>query len=198
MGKKKKICVDYEQELILAHERWEHLYQYGGSDPNWSDGCNMNLVRNHILYYKKKLEEENRFPEVYYREVPPEVDQGYMARAGEILANAAKSLNIYKNDSAYQFLVQNGSRINKKQADDICYGNVVGYVTGLQENLERIENASEREYSDILVRLRLHKNPERYLDAFSRCRQKMEAILASCQNSLWSFTEERSGQLRLF
>ena len=198
MAKKNKICVDYEQELIRAYERWEHLYQHGGSDPNWSDGCNLNLVRNHILFYRRRLEEENRFPDVYYREVPPEVDNGYMARAGEILANAAKALNIYKSNEDYQYLLHNGEKLNKKQADDVCYENVVGRVSWLEKYMERIETASGREYSDILVWLRLHEKPERCLESFSRCREKLEAILASCQSSLWNFTEERSGQLRLF
>ena len=31
---------DFEAALKESFNRWENLYQYGGSDPFWSDGCN--------------------------------------------------------------------------------------------------------------------------------------------------------------
>ena len=43
------------QELNTGFERWDILYNYGGNDPMWSDGVNLNLVRNHIIAYKKEL-----------------------------------------------------------------------------------------------------------------------------------------------
>ena len=30
---------------------WNQIAQHGCSDPGWPDGVNMNLVRNHIIYY---------------------------------------------------------------------------------------------------------------------------------------------------
>ena len=30
---------------------WNYIAQNGCSDPGWPDGVNMNLVRNHIIYY---------------------------------------------------------------------------------------------------------------------------------------------------
>lgn len=46
---KKKEKEDFSAELVKSFERWEHLKEYGGSDPFYSDGVNMNLVRNHIV-----------------------------------------------------------------------------------------------------------------------------------------------------
>ena len=45
---------EQELELLrenLLHERaiWEHINENGCNDPFWTDGCNMNLTRNHIL-----------------------------------------------------------------------------------------------------------------------------------------------------
>lgn len=189
---------NYEKELITDHNRWNQLYKYGGSDPFWSDGCNLNLVRNHIIYDRERLEEQNQFPEAYYWEIPPEVDNGYMARADEILLHAAKALNVYRSDPNYQFLIENGNRISKKEAENISYGNVIGYVSGLQYYLEKAENASEREYSDILLCLRRHENPSGYQESFARCRRGLEVILEKCKDSLWNFMEEKNGQLSLF
>ena len=45
------------EELEKAYAQWESLYQQGGSDPFYPDGVNLNLVRNHILYFKRQIEE---------------------------------------------------------------------------------------------------------------------------------------------
>lgn len=73
-------CQNIRQEI----EHWKDINQNGCSDPFWSDGCNMNLTRNHIIYYQSKIREictENRLPlpDEYYLAVPPEVNVNYMA-----------------------------------------------------------------------------------------------------------------------
>ena len=65
-------------------EHWKDINQNGCNDPFWSDGCNMNLTRNHIIYYQSKIREtctENQLPlpEECYLSIPPEVDNNYMA-----------------------------------------------------------------------------------------------------------------------
>ena len=45
------------EELAKSFERWEYLKEHGGSDPFYADGGSMNLVRNHIMYYKNKMVE---------------------------------------------------------------------------------------------------------------------------------------------
>ena len=45
------------EELEKAYAQWESLYLQGGSDPFYADGVNLNLVRNHILYFKRQIEE---------------------------------------------------------------------------------------------------------------------------------------------
>ena len=85
--------VDYAAALENSFARWDFIHEYGCSDPFWADGVNMNLVRNHIMYYKQQLSEEATLfllPKAYYREVPPEVDNNYMARPDEIRQNAAR------------------------------------------------------------------------------------------------------------
>ena len=75
---------EHRKEIVERIERWKHLSDYGGSDPFWTDGANMELVRNHIIYYKRKISElceENGLPlpEEYYLPLPPAVDRNYMA-----------------------------------------------------------------------------------------------------------------------
>ncbi len=56
MSKKEK-AIDYGAELENLYERWDNLYEHGGSDPFWSDGVNANLVRHQIIYCKRNIEE---------------------------------------------------------------------------------------------------------------------------------------------
>lgn len=65
-------------------EHWKAINQNGCNAPFWSDGCNMNLTRNHIISYQRQLREictENQLPlpDEYYFAVPPVVDNSYMA-----------------------------------------------------------------------------------------------------------------------
>lgn len=78
--KVKEYCQCIRREI----EHWKAINQNGCNDPFWSDGCNMNLTRNHIIYYQRLIREicaENQllFPEEYYFSLPPEVDKNYMA-----------------------------------------------------------------------------------------------------------------------
>ena len=75
------------EELEKAYAQWESLYLQGGSDPFYPDGVNLNLVRNHILYFKRQIEETQplyKNTELFRRELPPQVEDSYMARAEEI------------------------------------------------------------------------------------------------------------------
>jgi hypothetical protein len=158
--------------LEKEYEHWNDLHKFGGQDPFNSDGCNMYLVRNHIIYHKKEIEKicsENNLqvPEICHRELPQEVDMNYMARKDEIRENAIKALAAYKADENYQFLISNIGNLNQKQKNQTCISNVIGYGTGLEQFIE----------SDKLIDMRRHENPERYLDSFKECAEKVRAIL---------------------
>ena len=45
-------AVDYGAELENLYKRWDYLYEHGGSDPFWSDGTNLSLLRTHIINCK--------------------------------------------------------------------------------------------------------------------------------------------------
>ena len=87
MAKKKKMdqqLQEYRKGIDESLQRWKNINQNGCNDPFYPDGTNMNLVRNHIIYYKKLIEEicaESNIPlpEEYYIPLPPKVNQNYMA-----------------------------------------------------------------------------------------------------------------------
>jgi hypothetical protein len=84
---------DYLKQIDLERAHWNDLYENGCADPFWEDGCNLNLIRNHIIYYYRKIEElaEQKYqantqislfdmpePELK-KEIPQEVSMTYMA-----------------------------------------------------------------------------------------------------------------------
>lgn len=88
-GRVKKLTPEQEvnKEAGIIVERigeWNYINKNGCNDPFWPDGCNMNLLRNHIIYAKRRITElceENgiAIPEAFYLPTPPEVDNNYMA-----------------------------------------------------------------------------------------------------------------------
>lgn len=89
--KEKKITLEQQikqlsKELVEELKHWQYLREFGCQDPFWADGVNMNLTRNHIIYYKMRLRElceAGSLPEEYYLPTPPEVDNNYLARQNE-------------------------------------------------------------------------------------------------------------------
>ena len=160
--------VDYAAALENSFARWDFIHEYGCSDPFWADGVNMNLVRNHIMYYKQQLSEEATLfllPKAYYREVPPEVDNNYMARPDEIRQNAARSMQIIDADENLKFVQQQSVHLTEKQLKQLCVPAILGYA----ENLRRAIS------EDDLLTMRRYENPNGYLESFQSAAQKLRS-----------------------
>jgi len=157
--KQKESKEDYEKELKTEFDRWEYLNEHGGSDPFWSDGCNMELVRNHIEYYKRKIEEFGEpYPEIYYRDTPPETNRNYMARPEEIRENAEKALAEFEKNGDLQYVRNEASMLSYKDAERLRIPYVLGY-----ENTLRSAIAS----GDLLT-MRRYGNPRSYIESFEQ------------------------------
>lgn len=172
MGKGKD--PDLEAELIREYERWEYLKEHGGSDPFYDDAVNLNLTRNHIINRKKMVEEaygegHGQYPEIYFRDTPPEIRAGYMARAAEIRDKAAKALDGYLADEDFKYLLCNKGLLTGKEAKEACIENVLGYVQALADALKK----------DDLVTMRRHASrPEAYREAFASCAEKARRMVS--------------------
>ena len=89
MSRKKKtelgvLLEEMTMRLEQDYSRWKSIYESGCSDPSWSDGVNINLVRNHILHGKKQLEsllgdKYVLYPDNYFYPEPPELSNDFMA-----------------------------------------------------------------------------------------------------------------------
>lgn len=189
---KKKETENLTEELAKSFERWEYLRDHGGSDPFYADGGSMNLVRNHIMYHKQKMVEQygsdyEKYPEIFYREVPPEVHDDYMARAGEIKDGAAQALEYYLSDPNFHYLLANKDMLTKKEAKQISLYNVLGYASGLAEAIRD---------GDLVIMRRHANRPEGYLGSFAQCATQMMKIIEEKKKEPEQVQGE--GQLSLF
>lgn len=158
------------QSIENTYASWEKYRDEGGSDPSWADGVNMNLLRNHIIYYRKQLEElsENgERPDILNRALPPEMPNDYMANADEIREAAGKSLEVYRSNPTYQWCIEQAKRIPEKLLKKTVIPNILGYVSGLESSIR----------NDDLVSMRRHRDPQGYMDSFERCKQEIEKLL---------------------
>lgn len=191
MGKKKE-KENLTEELTKWFERWEHLKEYGGSDPFYADGGSLNNARGHIIYYKSKMVEEygrnyEKYPEIFYREVPPEVKDSYMARAGEIKDGAAQALEYYLSDPNFRYLLANKDMLTEKEAKQISLYNVLGYASGLARAIKD---------GDLIAMRRHAGRPEGYLESFAQCATRMMNIINDRKKEPGQV--QGDGQLSLF
>jgi len=148
----------------------------------WPDGCNLNLVRNHILYYSGKIEETmppEDYPAVYFKEIPPEVDQSYMARQDEIREAAKAALARYKADPNYRYICRHRDDFSPKTIRTQSIDNVLNYAAGLESAIA----------NDDLVSMRRHERADSYLKSFEDCARRMrEAPPEQVQLTLFSLS----------
>ena len=178
MSKRKK-AVDYGAELENLYKRWDYLYEQGGSDPFWSDGVNANMIKNQIIYCKNKIENENSLfllPDAYYRDIPPELPNNYMARPDEIRENARKAMAIIDADENLKFVREQSKNLSEKELKRLCIPAIIGYA----------ENIHRAVAEDDLLTMRRYERPDRYLDSFRSATEKLRSL---------NFSENNIGQL---
>ena len=158
---------DYAAELENNYARWDKVFTEGGSDPFWADGVSLSLIRSQILYCKEQLaKQENSLfglPEIYYREIPPEVDSDYMARPDEIRENARKAMKIIDADENLKFVWEQAPHLSEAQYKQFCIAAIINYAENLRRAIAK----------DDLVIMRRYENPERYLESFESAAQRI-------------------------
>lgn len=165
---KKSQEVNPAEQLQERFDHWDDLYKNGGCDPSYSDGGNLNMVRNQIVCRKQDIEKaypSGDYPEIYHRETPPEVDRDYMANADEIRVSAKNSLAAYRQDENFCLIQAQAPSLNAKTAKQLCVAAILGYATHLECAIA----------ADELIYMRIHKNPKRYLESFEQCANQIRA-----------------------
>lgn len=141
-----------QDALDKEYDRWNHLRIHGGSDPFHSDGVNMNLVRNHIIYFMNCLADLERndvdtqmslfeieTESVSEKQLPPLVDNNYMANAEDIRAKCISLLDRLSTDPCMQFVLAQSDDDFKKNSSWQWLKKLPDYVSYAIEKDDLVE-----------------------------------------------------------
>lgn len=186
MAKKSKTPQEQMQEtvaeLVERYNRWQDLYKNGCFDPSYCDGVNLNLVRNHIHFAKRKIEklvEEHKelsFPAEYEKiEIPQEVSNDYMANPEKIIREAKETLSVMEEDENYKYLLSIKDDLTDKEKEKICFSTVISYRRWLKDAIERND----------FVYMRLYREATREikLNSFKECVERVKNCLENRNQS---------------
>ena len=186
MAKKSKTPQEQMQEtvaeLVERYNRWQDLYKNGCFDPSYCDGVNLNLVRNHIQFAKRKIEklvEEHKelsFPAEYEKiEIPQEVSNNYMANPEKIIREAKETLSAMEEDENYKYLLSIKDDLTDKEKEKICFSTVISCRRWLKDAIERND----------FVYMRLYREAKREmkLNSFKECVERVKNCLENRNQS---------------
>lgn len=76
------------KKIRASYKYWHEIAEHGCSDPFWEDGCDLNLIRNHIIWLRGQIKEETKeemkpIPREFYWALPPEVPNTFMVKHGQ-------------------------------------------------------------------------------------------------------------------
>ena len=206
MKKQKDKLAEYTAGLERSFKEWEHLYNYGGQDPFWADGMNLNLVRNHILSYKRQIEEyikdendgqaslfSNTYPDIYFKETPPEVDNDYMAIPNRILDRAITFVNRMVEEPAYKYVVEHFDEVfpDKKENPVSKHFNVPAILAW------QLTSYPEKIVSGDLIALRrsfYFTDYDKKLEEVNKIADKMKQVLALSNEEREAIMNKKRGK----
>ena len=146
MAKRQRNRKEQLAEVIReSHEQWKRLRENGGNDPFWTDGVNLNLVRNHIIYGRRLCEEELQegdYPEEYYlplpEKVPPNI--GLFGKSEK----SQKEVEIIKYISGYSQSISEDDLVAMRR---FIHWDFSGMMQSIKEELRDITPVAEIEKS---------------------------------------------------
>lgn len=163
---------DLAIKLMAKFLEWENVKLEGSSSPVWTDGQELNHIRDSIIYLKKEMESLNYLPEIYYRNTPPKMLQRYMVHAETIREKAKETLRICRENEDYQFIFSHGAPLDEQQKNWICLDGILNSVLRM-ERMIRVDN---------LVEMKKYDEPDEYLKSFKVCRKGLEELLEELED----------------
>jgi len=193
-----KLTADLEREF----RSWDTYYNFGGSDPFHEDGVNLTLIRNHIIYYKKKIEEEisnidgqlsleeKKYPDIYYKETPPEVDYKYMATPNKILDTGITFVRKLEENESYQYILKYIDQVFPKQQEtEVTKALGISFIPTMQ-----LKNYRDLIESGNLIAIRrtfYKKDFDKFIKELEITAEKFEKFLALTPEEIERMSEKK-------
>lgn len=160
---------DLMKELEKDYTRWNDVYCNGTTDPSWEDGFNLNLIRNHILIDKQRLERllpQDQLPKLYFEKDPPEVNNHYMAKKEKILQDALEYYQECIHTEGWNELDNVFDFLDKNDSEQKTMRFLVSRIRGLKSSINRLN----------YVEMRKFKDPSYDIDRIKKLAQRLNEI----------------------
>ena len=162
VGEETKESILLEIEVLFIE--WDRIKRNGSNSPIWTDGRELNFIREKIIREKEKLSEEDLRG---VRETPPRMSELYMVRAQEIEKEAKAVLEELENNEDYLYLLVNRRRLPEEYREKIGVDGLLERVMILRNAIRHHKYVKMKGYID---------NPSNTL-SFLNCRKQMESLL---------------------
>lgn len=160
--------------LRAEYQKWQTIHDLGWQDPFTPDGANMKLVRDHIISFRKNIQElceeqDLPKPEELALPLPPVVPNNYMAGSENIRTDARNALKIYEEDIEYQYILQ------IRDLPDVQNGRAQKEIKATIRLVSSLRDAIEAD--DLLTMRQYGRNVDIYTDAIHRAAEKCKSLL---------------------
>jgi len=201
--KAKEIFDKITEEIKERYERHEYIKKNGCSDPNWSDGDNMNLVRNHIISYKQRMKNLSEMygfelPKIYDKPLPEEVSAEYMAKkeyledfSYRMLELIAENIELIETGEQYVSMFKDKENKELGRIDKLIkeIQRKEYWLNGTLVNIRMINNAGEDCIPNLLKELK------ESIEVFREKYSKNNIIVDEDNETIIEYYQHENGQM---
>lgn len=157
----------FEMKVHLLE--WEYVKEHGSSSIIWSDGRELNFIREKLLRLKEELEEKS-WTEI--PKVPPKMSELFMVNPEAIEKEAKEALQAYEEDENYRYLLMNKNRLPEEYREQ----------SGADGILEQINKLRTALYYHRYTNMKRYLNQKHYKNMLEECKRNVEELLSDLED----------------
>lgn len=152
------------QEIKIHCLEWQYVKEHGTASVIWSDGTELNFIREKIIQLKKKLE---NVAGLEVEETPPRMSELFMVNPGKIEEEAKEALKIYESDENYRYIISQRNRLPEQYREQ----------TGVDGILEQTGKLQQAVYYHRYISMKKYLDKRKFRQMFAECRNRMESLI---------------------
>lgn len=152
------------QEIKIHCLEWQYVKEHGTASVIWSDGTELNFIREKIIQLKKKLE---NVAGLEVEETPPRMSELFMVNPEKIEEEAKEALKIYESDENYRYIISQRNRLPEQYREQ----------TGVDGILEQTGKLQQAVYYHRYISMKKYLDKRKFRQMFAECRNRMESLI---------------------
>lgn len=157
------------QEIRIHCLEWQYVKEHGSASVIWSDGRELNFIRDKIIRLKEKLED---VADLEVEETPPRMSELFMVNPGKIEEEAKEALKIYESDKNFRYIISQRSRLPEQYREQ----------TGVDGILEQIGKFQRAVFYHRYISMKKYLDKRKFKQIFAECRNQMESMIEELED----------------